>query len=61
MGKKKAEQKILDPKEARQNRGFGLEVLDLRLLEIWRKKIQNSEEGEEESNLLLLVVVVTKQ
>ena len=40
-----------------------LKAFGLWLLAVWRKKIQNSEEGEEESRfiLLALVVVVTKQ
>ena len=38
-----------------------LKAFGLRLLAVWRKKIQNSEEGEEESKFILLLVVVTKQ
>ena len=45
-----------------------LKALGLRLLEVWRKKIQNSEEGEEETRKIyrfilpvLVLVVVTKQ
>ena len=42
-----------------------LKAFGLRLLAVWSKRIQNSEEGEEESKFILvfvvLVVVVTKQ
>ena len=42
-----------------------LKAFGLRLLAVWRKKIQNSKEGEEESRFILVavvvLVVVTKQ
>ena len=45
-----------------------LKAFGLRLLAVWRKKIQNSEEGEEETRkiyrfilVVVLVLVVTKQ
>ena len=38
-----------------------LKAFGLRLLAVWREKIQNSEEGDEESKFILLLVVVTKQ